>query len=42
MTGFSGILLVLTAGGACEKPLLLYLDHLEWIAVSPLSRVLTF
>ena len=42
MTGFGCVLLVLTAGRPSQKSLLLDLDHLEGITVSPFSGVLTF
>ena len=41
MTGLGGVLFVLTGGRASQKSLLFDLDHLEGVAVAPLSRVLT-
>ena len=40
VTGFGCVLLVLAGGWTSQKSLLLDLDHLEGIAVAPLSVVL--
>ena len=41
MTGLGGVLLLLAGHRTRQQSLLLDLDHLERIAVSPLSRVFT-
>ena len=39
VAGLGGVLFVLTGGGSSQKSLLLDLDHLEGVAVPPLSAV---